>query len=286
MGLFRVIKGIKTTKNDVQVAKYELEKVKLKHEDKKQEENDESMYRMGLHAKENGDLYISAVTPLLKETTALIDEIKGRELHGVKPKERGNLSDLKDKATENLKYLYLAKECMSLLDRASAGIKLSNYQSQLISKFSPFFDGRKVLSTDDSDEAEDFSTWSEIKDGIRELKNDFFSSGTATKPVGFSFDESLEAYADEIAALKIPDFDALFQKFEPKTKKNEYHQEKETTPVSGTIVCSKCSFVAPAGSKFCPSCGAKFEEKRYCTNCGEKLMSGAKFCAKCGTKVE
>ena len=50
-------------------------------------------------------------------------------------------------------------------------------------------------------------------------------------------------------------------------------------PVDGTV--------APAGTKFCPECGAKMIQPAAspCPNCGAETH-GAKFCPECGTKIE
>ncbi|MFC1670662.1 zinc ribbon domain-containing protein [Spirochaetota bacterium] len=41
----------------------------------------------------------------------------------------------------------------------------------------------------------------------------------------------------------------------------------------------------PAGSKFCPKCGANVEGSN-CKKCNAKLAPGAKFCPECGEKQE
>lgn len=49
-------------------------------------------------------------------------------------------------------------------------------------------------------------------------------------------------------------------------------------------VCSACSAQIPAGSKFCPECGAKQTAESFCTSCGKAIPSGTKFCPECGAK--
>ena len=64
------------------------------------------------------------------------------------------------------------------------------------------------------------------------------------------------------------------------------------------IVCPKCGFKNPLGSKFCVSCGADIsqipleetatqEEPSYviCSNCGFKNPLESKFCVKCGAPL-
>lgn len=54
-----------------------------------------------------------------------------------------------------------------------------------------------------------------------------------------------------------------------------------------TGVCSGCGAALPAGSRFCPACGAPCGQaaERFCPGCGRKAEPGAKFCAGCGQKL-
>lgn len=49
-------------------------------------------------------------------------------------------------------------------------------------------------------------------------------------------------------------------------------------------VCGACGAKIPAGSKFCPECGAKQNASAFCTSCGKEIPSGTKFCPECGAK--
>jgi len=51
--------------------------------------------------------------------------------------------------------------------------------------------------------------------------------------------------------------------------------------------CPSCGTVAPAGTKFCPQCGAKMVTPQVdaCPKCGAEV-GGAKFCPECGAKIE
>jgi len=53
---------------------------------------------------------------------------------------------------------------------------------------------------------------------------------------------------------------------------------------AGTVRCPKDGTVAPAGTKFCPECGAKIERASTCLSCGTELK-GAKFCPECGARA-
>lgn len=56
---------------------------------------------------------------------------------------------------------------------------------------------------------------------------------------------------------------------------------------SAVARCPNDGTTAPAGTKFCPECGAQMTQPvaDACPNCG-KETHGAKFCPECGTKVE
>ena len=56
-------------------------------------------------------------------------------------------------------------------------------------------------------------------------------------------------------------------------------------PAAAAAACTACGQPIAAGSKFCPSCGAKQEENPaggFCPNCGGKVEAGSKFCTSCG----
>ena len=55
-------------------------------------------------------------------------------------------------------------------------------------------------------------------------------------------------------------------------------------PAGAGTPCSACGAKIPAGSKFCPECGAKQNAGGFCTSCGKPLAAGAKFCPECGAK--
>jgi membrane protease subunit (stomatin/prohibitin family) len=59
-----------------------------------------------------------------------------------------------------------------------------------------------------------------------------------------------------------------------------------SAPAAATIACPKCQAQIPAGSKFCPNCGAAVAATIACPNCHAQAPAGAKFCPSCGTKLE
>lgn len=56
---------------------------------------------------------------------------------------------------------------------------------------------------------------------------------------------------------------------------------------AGSARCPKDGTLAPAGTKFCPECGAAMVQPTVdaCPKCGKPTM-GAKFCPECGAKIE
>ncbi len=57
----------------------------------------------------------------------------------------------------------------------------------------------------------------------------------------------------------------------------------QPAPVA-SAACTSCGASIPAGSKFCPECGAKQAAAGFCTSCGAAMTPGAKFCPECGAK--
>lgn len=55
-------------------------------------------------------------------------------------------------------------------------------------------------------------------------------------------------------------------------------------PAATGAVCTACGAQIPAGSKFCPECGAKQNAGTFCTECGAQIPAGSKFCPECGAK--
>ena len=53
---------------------------------------------------------------------------------------------------------------------------------------------------------------------------------------------------------------------------------------AAAATCINCGAQIPAGSKFCPECGAKQTTAAFCTSCGKEIPAGTKFCPECGAK--
>ena len=61
-------------------------------------------------------------------------------------------------------------------------------------------------------------------------------------------------------------------------------QPQAQRPAAAPAACVSCGAGIPAGSKFCPECGAKQTASAQCTACGKALEPGSKFCGECGAK--
>lgn len=66
-------------------------------------------------------------------------------------------------------------------------------------------------------------------------------------------------------------------------------QPQQPQPQQAGVQCPNCGGMIPAGSKFCPNCGAQAPAPqagpKFCPNCGGPLEPGAKFCPNCGNKI-
>ncbi len=63
---------------------------------------------------------------------------------------------------------------------------------------------------------------------------------------------------------------------------------KVTMQDNNNSLCPDCGCSIVEGSKFCPSCGVKIEEKTnnsLCPDCGCSIVEGSKFCSNCGSKL-
>lgn len=49
--------------------------------------------------------------------------------------------------------------------------------------------------------------------------------------------------------------------------------------------CPGCNGETPSGAVFCPSCGLRLDSVRRCPECGKDVAAGAKFCGSCGASL-
>lgn len=58
-----------------------------------------------------------------------------------------------------------------------------------------------------------------------------------------------------------------------------------SAPSGGATTCPSCSRSVPAGSRFCPDCGARMPDRRFCPDCGAEVTAGSRFCPACGKRL-
>ena len=279
MSIFKTLKGavVGSVASAVASSVGKIVSGKLERSEKKGEQEENVAISIGQYAKSNSETYLSVIEKLFEETNALIAESDEMRKQKLKFSERRELSSKDAQVQENLKYLYLSKEYLSLLDKALNGVSLSDVQTVFVVRFSPFFDGRKVLN----------ESYEEEKNG-----NSFLDAfkGTRKERLAreFDFDTVLEVYSKDIRARKVPDFEDVvkrFAKVEGSPAQTEPESAQAPREEKGEI-CPNCGGSVPSGSKFCPSCGAPIVHDRFCSQCGAKLAPGAKFCSSCGAKAE
>lgn len=72
--------------------------------------------------------------------------------------------------------------------------------------------------------------------------------------------------------------------------------QKQIEEIRNRVTCPSCGYAIPAGTKFCPNCGASVERYRdqvsggyagqsTCPNCGAPVEEGSVFCTSCGTRL-
>ena len=62
-------------------------------------------------------------------------------------------------------------------------------------------------------------------------------------------------------------------------------QQAQPAAQAATVPCVSCGKPIPAGSRFCPECGAPQAVANKCPKCGNEITPGTKFCPNCGQKI-
>lgn len=296
MGLFN--KG--ASKNDVKLAKIELEKIKLEEKKLKKmsKEEKEEYKRKQMQEEVNGYLeytklnferICSIVNDLKEDTISLIQKIKSYEGRKLGFKEKGELRKNSEKAKDNLRYLYLIKDYFVAVTKLSTALPLKLEQCYLIIKFGPYFDGTPVLDLDDDDYDE--SNMGVFK-MIGETFKEAFIGGSSQST--FDFNSYLyERYNDQIEAYKVPDVDSVIVTFKnsiiSKTSSDNFATNSIVGHVESNdfIECPNCKAKVNKDAKFCPECGTKIKINKttFCSECGNPITPGTKFCPNCGHKI-
>lgn len=281
MGLFDKLGFGKSNKHDVKLAKIDLAKEKMEKKEAKKMLKEQKRIEMIEQAKtvsnytaNNFQSFYDVVSNLVIETRKLISNINDTKLSN-KEKRKS-----KETAKENLNYLYLAKEYFVFVNKIENGLTLTDNQYIYVNKFHPFFDGTKVIITEEDD-----SLFGAFKEVGREFVGAFVSSASM-----FSFEDYLKNYEDQIKKYIIPDFEQ-FKTLFMKVNNNNKHDKTIVKAISGSntekIECPNCKSRLNSDAKFCTECGMKIEvvKNKFCSECGAKLLPKDKFCSDCGTKV-
>lgn len=306
MGLFNKIIGGSSNKNDVKIAKLELEKAKIENKAKNEKASKESELNRKQekssavegylkYCKNNFEIIKNKVLALKKEIEIEVSSLKSTE--NVKLGFKENNQRKKDKALceSKLKYLYLSKDFLLFMSKYAIGINLNEDQSTLIIKFSRYFDGIQVIEVEENgedydDEDADDSVAGMFKDVAKEFKEVFYKSKSSSKKYEFFMMEYLEKYYDDrIDQLEIPEIDTVIETLKKALfDSNDDKVSKEPVVETQNIIqCSSCNAQVLSNVKFCPECGSKIEtpQPSVCKGCGIELIPGTKFCPECGQKA-
>ncbi len=302
MGLFKKIIGGGTNKNDVKIAKLELEKAKIEKETKKSHALAVNESKTNLnkpieidgyleYSKINFDMMQNIVLTLKNDIEMALKKIQNSENTKLSGKEKSQLKKDKNSCKSKLKYLYLSKDFLANLSKFASGIGLNEEQTSLVLKFAPYFDGIQVLETEEDDvESEEESFTGMFKKTAKDFKS-FFNGSKSSKPTEFYFYEYLEKYYDKkIDQFELPEVVSVIEIFKKTvfTKKESNMLVKENTDLpQNPNECHNCHAKVSSDAKFCPECGDKIEIKKsiFCKECGLSLETGTKFCPNCGHKV-
>ena len=227
----------------------------------------------------NFEQFCNIVQNLEQETKDLIEQISSLQNQSLSFNEKRNLKKLKNQAKENLQYLYLSTSYFIYLSKVVNDVSLKNNEYTFIIKFSPFFDGKKVLEIYENEDYDD-SVLGQLKQIGKEFTETFISSTPH-----FDLETFLYDYEEKIHDLIIPNIQAEMERFE----NSVFPAQKRATPPMPTeeeINCPTCQRKLGKNEKFCPECGTKIEPPKFkfCCQCGTKLPDDVKFCSECGNK--
>lgn len=298
-GTTSIIKG-GSNKNDVKIAKLELEKAKIESKNQKKYDNnqnndsqveDNALEGILKFAKAQFEIISDTMLSLKSEIVMTLEKISIEKNNKLSFKEKGQLKKEKNEVERKLEYLYLSKDYLLFLTKYANGLSLDEEQSYLILKFYRFFDGVKVIDLEEQygDDEDDDSIMGSFKEVVGEFKEVFYKSKKNIQK--FSFIEYLEKYySEEVSDLKVPKIDFVidsFSKLQPSNTSN-LAPNTEIKKALKFNECSNCHASVSIDSNFCKECGSKIESitSTFCKECGSQIEKGSKFCSKCGIKVE
>jgi len=287
MGLFNKIGA---NKNDVKIAKMELEKEKrqekkekVKSKEQKRLDMIERSKSLAIYTMDNIDKFVGFVDEYEGETKTLVDEVLSKDPATLSFKEKGDYKKKKNQATDRVRYLYLVKDYFTFVDKVINNLPMKDNQYLYIIKFIPFFDGTDVIEESDD---EDNSLVGELNFIKKEIFGMFYSSDNESS---FAYEDFFGNYEEKIKKLNMPNLTSLINGIKKHVSASSPKEEAKAVEnkQEATIVCSNCGYNVNATAKFCPECGNKIElpKKKFCSECGAELSPTSKFCPECGNKV-
>lgn len=299
------------SKNDVKLAKLELEKQKLAEKSRKNKSNTEALDSLVNYSRNNMNQIQMRTGALLNEYLSIRSSYdyfdseenasKANMSKAEIKKQKQRASSRKEKCEKQLQYIYLAKDFFEFLGNYALGISLTGTQCGLITKFAPYFvNGAPVLDERYQEEQDDDDS---ILGAFKEIgmiyKEAFVGSSKDAKR--FDFESYLyEHYSDELEDLVVPNINSALENFAKAIDSSAVG--KTAAPISSVpnmitstaassipkeIASSSVPVIAPIPvSNDFASDIQKSAGQIECPTCQQKLNAGSKFCAFCGTKIE
>jgi hypothetical protein len=308
MGLLKKVISGGSNKNDVKIAKLELEKAKIENAAQSEKvfqakQKNKKLEKANIvdsyleYSKNNFDKIQNVILTLKSDIEMMKSKIQSYEDARLTFKEKSQLKKEKSSCEDKLQYLYLSKDYLMYLSKYENGIDLNEEQTSLIVKFARYFDGVQVIEIEeygdeddeDNEGKEDVSIVGMLKESLKnEFREAFSNSKKASK---FYFSEYLvKYYYDKINQLEIPEVASVMGIFKKTIVSKNENTELIKDPIDSIQninECPNCNSKISANVKFCPDCGIKIEipKPMVCEECSSSLVAGAKFCPECGHKV-
>ncbi len=184
------------------------------------------------YIKSNFARVCQLLSDLKSDTQELINHISSKKGVKLSFREKGDLRKIKEKANQNLQYLYLSRDFFIALSKNASGIALQSEELTLVTKFAPYFDGVPVLDVDDES---DESVLGAFKEVGRELRSAFISTPKASKH--FDFEDYMCRYEEKLDEFVMPDIDSPIASFRNVTSAQE---TPTATPQTKNVVCPCC----------------------------------------------
>lgn len=303
MGLFKKIVGIGSSKNDVKIAKLELEKAKVENKAKNEKASNESEFFRKQevlsavegylkYCKKNFISIKNKVLALKKEIETGVSNLKRPSNVKLSYRESAQRDEDRALCESKLQYLYLSNDFLLFIAQFAIGVNINEEQAGLIFSFSRYFDGVKVIEVEENGGSEDVdvSLFGMVKEAAKDFAEVFYKPSSSLKSHKLSLIKYLQKYYSErIDQLEIPDIDAAIESFEKAMldSNDGIVPNDSAVEVQSVAKCPNCNTEVLPNAKFCPECGSKIASPQpsVCKGCGSELLPGTKFCPECGQKT-